>query len=39
MATNAGRPNPDVAMTLIGVTSLFTPEYLIEIEGVTVVAD
>lgn len=31
------RPFPDVALTLIGVKSLFTPEMLIEIEAVAVV--
>ena len=38
-AANAGRPNPDVALTLIGVASLFTPEILIEVDAVAVVAD
>ncbi len=30
---------PNAAMTLIGVTSLFTPEVLVEIEGVAVLDD
>lgn len=34
-----GQPNPDVALTLIGVACLFTPEMLIEIEAVAVIAD
>ena len=38
-AARAQRPHPDVAVTLVGVASLFTPEMLIEIEAVAVVAD
>jgi len=36
-AARAQRPYPDVAVTLIGVKSLFTPEMRIEIEAVAVV--
>jgi enamine deaminase RidA (YjgF/YER057c/UK114 family) len=39
MAANAGRPNPDVALTLIGVASLFMPEHLVEIEAVAIVGE
>jgi len=33
-AARAKRPYPDVALTLIGVASLFTPEMLVEIDAV-----
>lgn len=36
-ARRAQHPGPDVAQTLIGVRSLFTPDMLIEIEAVAVV--
>lgn len=36
-AARAQRAFPDVAITLIGVKSLFTSEMLIELEGVAVV--
>jgi enamine deaminase RidA (YjgF/YER057c/UK114 family) len=36
-AARADIPFPDVAVTLIGVQSLFTPEMLIEIETVAVI--
>jgi enamine deaminase RidA (YjgF/YER057c/UK114 family) len=35
-AAGAQQPSPDMALTLVGVTSLFTPEMLIEIEAVAV---
>ncbi len=35
-AARAKRPYPDVALTLIGVASLFTPEMLVEIDAVAV---
>ncbi len=35
-AARTQRPFPDAAVTLIGVSSLFTPEMLIEIEAVAV---
>ncbi len=35
-AAGAQQPYPDMALTLVGVTSLFTPEMLIEIEAVAV---
>lgn len=35
-AARAQRPFPDVAITLIGVASLFTPEMLIEIDAIAV---
>ena len=38
MASRESRPWPDVPVTLIGVESLFTPEMMVEIEGVAVVA-
>ena len=36
-AARETRPWPDVPVTLIGVESLFTPEMMVEIEGVAVV--
>lgn len=36
-AASAQRPYPPVALTLIGVKSLFTPEMLLEIDAVAVV--
>lgn len=36
-AANGAGPVPEIALTLIGVQSLFTPDMLIEIEAVAVV--
>ncbi len=38
MAAREARPGPAVPVTLIGVQSLFTPELLVEIEGMAISA-